>query len=317
MQPPVFTDILDAKRVIDRYLQPTPLHHYPGLSRLLGFDVFIKHENHQPVGAFKVRGGINLISRLTETERKAGVIAASTGNHGQSVAYAAHLFGVRATIGVPEGANPDKVAAMKALGAAVEVQGADFDEARLWVEEQARAHGYRYIHSGNEPLLIAGVGTIGLEILQAQPHIDVVIAPVGGGSGAAGTSIAVKAINPGIRMIAVQSELARVAYDSWKERKVLSSNVSTTFAEGMATRQAFELTQEILIRNLDDFVLVSDEDLFAAIRMLFEYTHNVAEGAGAASMAAAVKLKAELAGKKVALDLSGGNITAETLKQIL
>src|SRR5262245_13624621 len=169
MRPPVFTDILDAKRVIDRYLQPTPLHHYPRLSAELGFDVFIKHENHQSVGAFKIRGGINLISRLSDEEKRAGVISASTGNHGQSIAYASRRFGVKAIIAVPEGANADNVAAMKALGAVVEVHGRDFDEARGWVEETARSRGYRYIHSANEPLLIAGVGTIGLEMMYAQP----------------------------------------------------------------------------------------------------------------------------------------------------
>jgi len=317
MRAPVFTDILDAKRVIDRYLQPTPLHHYPRLSAELGFEVFIKHENHQPVGAFKVRGGINLVSRLNAEEKKAGVISASTGNHGQSIAYASKLFGVKAVIGVPENSNADKVAAMRALGATIEVHGQDFDEARLWVEEEARRKGYRYIHSGNEPLLIAGVGTIGLEMLLAQPDLDVIIAPIGGGSGAAGSSIAAKAINPKIRMIGVQSEHARVVHDSWRERKVLSSKICTTFAEGMATRQAFELTLEILIQNLDDFVLVDDDQLISAIRTLFHHTHNVAEGAGAAAMAAAVKIKDQLAGKKVAIDLSGGNITAEKLKSIL
>jgi threonine dehydratase len=317
MRAPVFTDILDAKRVIDRYLQPTPLHYYPRLSGELGFEVYIKHENHQPLGAFKIRGGINLISRLSAEERRAGVISASTGNHGQSIGYACRLFGINAIIGVPERANSDKVAAMRALGTKVEIHGKDFDEARFWVEEQAKKHGYRYVHSANEPLLIAGVGTIGLEMLYTQPHLDVIIAPIGGGSGAAGISIAAKTINPRIRMIGVQTEHARVAYDSWREHKVLSSNVCTTFAEGIATRQAFELTLGILIQNLDDFVLVSDDDLIAAIRMLFHHTHNVAEGAGAAAMAAATKLKDQLAGKKVAIDLSGGNITLERLKSIL
>jgi threonine dehydratase len=317
MKPPVFTDILDAKRVIDRYLQPIPLHHYPGLSSELGFETYIKHENHHPVGAFKVRGGINLISRLSPEERTVGVISASTGNHGQSVAYAARLFGVNALIAVPEGANKDKVASMRALGATVETRGKDFDEARMWVEDQSRARGYRYIHSANEPLLIAGVGTIGLEILLMQPRIEVIIVPVGGGSGAAGISIAAKAINPNIRVIAVQSAHATVAYDSWRERRILSSNVCTTFADGMATRQAFELTQSVLVRNLDDFVLVTDAELRTAIRMLFDYTHNIAEGAGAASLAAALNLKDELRGKKVALDLSGGNLTSEMLKSIL
>jgi len=317
MMIPTFTDILDAKRVIDRYLHPTPLHHYPRLSSELGFDVFIKHENHHPVGAFKVRGGINLISRLSMEERKAGVISASTGNHGQSVAYASRIFGVKAIIGVPVEANPDKVAAMRSLGATIEEHGKDFDEAREWVEHEAQIRGYRYIHSANEPYLIAGVGTIGLEMLYARPDLDVLIFPIGGGSGAAGSSIAAKTINPGIRILGVQSESARVAHDSWRERKILASKVCNTFAEGIATRQAFELTQQILVQRLDDFVLVSDQELFAAIRLLFDHTHNVAEGAGAAAMAAAVKLRSDLAGKRVGLGLSGGNLTAEVLKQIL
>ncbi len=317
MKPPNFVDVLRAKKVVDRYLQPTPLHSYPRLSKLLGVELHVKHENHQPIGAFKVRGGINLISRLSPQEKDAGVIGASTGNHGQSVAYAARLFGVRAIIGVPVGANADKVASMEALGAEVEFHGKDFDEAREWVEDQTRLHGYRYIHSANEPLLIAGVGTMGLEILEKMPDVEVIIVPVGGGSGAAGVALAAKTINPRIRVIGVQSEHAPVVSESWKVRKVLSSDLCDTFAEGMATRQAFELTLGMLLEYLDDFVLVSDEELRAAIRLLFDHTHNVAEGAGAAAMAACIKMKDQLAGKKVALDLSGGNLTGEQLREIL
>lgn len=223
MNPPAFTDILDAKRVVDRYLQPTPLHHYPRLSSLLGCTVFIKHENHQPIGSFKIRGGINLISRFSEKEKQAGVLAASTSNHGQSVAYAAKLFGVQATIVVPEGANPDKVAAMRALGADVRSHGRDFDEARTWCEQQAKTLGHRYIHSANEPLLIAGVGTIGLEILATAPDIDTIIVPVGGGSTASGISIAAKTINPKIEIIGVQSEHATVVHDCGQKLSHVSS----------------------------------------------------------------------------------------------
>lgn len=317
MTTPTCVDILEARKVVDRYLQPTPLHNYPRLSERTGVEIHIKHENHQPIGAFKVRGGINLISHLDAGEREAGVIAASTGNYGQSVAYAARLFGVRAIIAVPDGANTDKVASMEALGASVEFEGKDFDEAREWVEEQTRLHGYRYIHSANEPLLIAGVGTMGLEILERVPDIDVIIVPVGGGSGASGVALAAKSINPKIRMIGVQSEHAPVVAESWKARKLLSSDRCDTFAEGMATRQAFRMTLDMLIEYLDDFVLVSDEELHDAIRILLEYTHNIAEGAGAASLAACIKLKDQLAGKKVALDLSGGNLTVAQLKGIL
>src|SRR5579872_7271826 len=186
---PTFTDVLLAQRRIRPYLQRTPLHSYPAMNALLGTQVYIKHENYQPVGAFKVRGGINLISQLTPEERERGVIAASTGNHGQSVAYAARLFGVQARIVVPEKANPGKVAAMQGMGAEVIFYGDRFDDARQYCESLAQEHGYRYIHSGNEPLLIAGVATGALEMLEDEPELDVIIVPIGGGSGAAGACI--------------------------------------------------------------------------------------------------------------------------------
>src|ERR671936_1119603 len=218
-QVPTFADVLAAKRRIAPYLRPTPLYAYPALSELVGTEVWVKHENHQPVGAFKVRGGVNLVSQLDEDERRRGVITASTGNHGQSVAYAARLFGVRAIVCVPEGANPVKLASMRALGAELVVHGRDFDDAREHCEALAAKHGYRYIHSGNEPLLIAGVATETLEILEEQPDIDVVIVPVGGGSGAAGTCVAAKGVRASIEVIGVQTAAAPAAYRSWKEQR--------------------------------------------------------------------------------------------------
>src|ERR687888_1193835 len=179
-------DVLAAQERLARYLNSTPLYRYPALSELIGTEVWVKHENHQPVGAFKVRGGVNLVSQLDEDERRRGVIAASTGNHGQSVAYAARIFGVRAIVCVPEGANPVKLASMRALGAELVVHGRDFDEAREHCERLAEQCGYRYVHSGNEPLLIAGVATETLEILETQPQTDAIIVPIGGGSGAPG-----------------------------------------------------------------------------------------------------------------------------------
>src|SRR5690348_6630899 len=158
-QVPTLADVLEARRSIAPHLRPTPLYGYASLDELLGTEVFVKHENHQPVGAFKVRGGVNLVSRLTPDERRRGVIAASTGNHGQSIAFAARLFGVQARIVVPEQANPGKVAAMQGMGAEIVAYGSSFDDARLHSEALARAHAYRYIHSGDEPLLIAGVAT--------------------------------------------------------------------------------------------------------------------------------------------------------------
>src|SRR5437667_2161604 len=205
MHIPTFQDVLLAQRRIRPYLQRTPLYSYPAMNALIGTDVYIKHENYQPVGAFKVRGGINLISQLSPDERKRGVIAASTGNHGQSVAYAARLFGVKARIVVPEKANPGKVAAMQGMGAEVIAWGANFDEARVHSEALAQEHGYRYIHSGNEPHLIAGVATEALEMLEDEPELEVIIVPIGGGSGAAGTCLTAHALNPAIRVIGVQS----------------------------------------------------------------------------------------------------------------
>jgi threonine dehydratase len=315
-QVPTMADVLEARRRIAPHLRPTPLYSYSALDELLGADVFVKHENHQPVGAFKVRGGVNLVSQLTDEERERGVIAASTGNHGQSVAYAARLFGVDATICVPENANPVKVAAMAGMGANLVFHGRDFDDAREHCERLAERHGYRYVHSGNEPLLIAGVGTEALEILEDQPHVDAIIVPIGGGSGAAGACVVAKAVNAAIEVIGVQSEQAPAAYRSWREQRLLEDRMET-FAEGLATRTAFELPQRILWDSLDDFVLVSDDEIRAAQGLMIQSTRNLVEAAGAAPFAAALRLRKRLAGKRVALVASGGNVTREQLLDVL
>jgi threonine dehydratase len=308
--------VLEARRRISPYLRPTPLYCYADLNELLGADVFVKHENHQPVGAFKVRGGINLMSQLSPRERERGVIAASTGNHGQSIAYAARLFGVRATICVPEAANPVKVASMRGLGAEIVFYGRDFDEARERCERLANEHGYRYVHSGDEPLLIAGVGTETLEILEEQPQTEVIVVPVGGGSGAAGACIVAKAVNPGIKVIGVQSQAAPAAYRSWRERRLMEDRAET-FAEGLATRTAFELPQRILWQWLDEFVLVGDDEIRAAQALMIEATRNLIEAAGAAPLAAALRLRQQLAAKRIALIASGGNTSREQLLDLL
>jgi threonine dehydratase len=313
---PTLTDVLDARRRIAPYLRPTPLYAYSGLSELVGTDVWVKHENHQPVGAFKVRGGVNLISQLSADERERGVMAASTGNHGQSVAYAARLFGVPAVVCVPEGANPVKVAAMRGLGAEIVEHGRDFDEAREHSVELAAARGFRHIHSGDEPLLIAGVGTGTLEILEEQPEIDVIIVPIGGGSGAAGACVAAKGVRDDIEIIGVQAAAAPAAYHSWKARDLLEDSMAT-FAEGLATRVAFALPQRILWEQLDDFVLVSDDEIRTAMLRLIETTRNLVEAAGAASLAGALSLRERLAGKRVAIVCSGGNISPAQLADVL
>jgi threonine dehydratase len=316
MRIPTFLDVLQAKNIITKYLPRTPLHNYPALDRVVGTRVFVKHENYQPIAAFKVRGGINLISQLPASERAHGVIAASTGNHGQSVSYSAHLFGVPATIVVPDGANPVKVEAMQSHGASIIFHGRDFDEAREYCERLAQEHEMRYIHSGNEPLLIAGVGTHTLELLEDQPDVDVILVPIGGGSGAAGACIVAHVLNPNIRVIGVQSSAAPAAYRSWKTKSLMEDKMET-FAEGLATRTAFALPQEILWQQLDDFVLVSDDAIRRAIVLYLEKAKTLAEAAGAAPLAAALELRDQLAGKKVALILSGGNITPAQLRQVL
>ena len=310
------TDVLEARRRIAPHLKPTPLYTYPALSELVGTEVWVKHENHLPIGAFKVRGGVNLVSQLSDDERNAGLIAASTGNHGQSVAYAARTFGVKAIICVPENANPVKVDAMRRWDAEIVEHGRDFDDAREHCEKLAEQNGYRYVHSGNEPHLVAGVGTSTLEILEEQPDVDVIIVPIGGGSGAAGACVVAKNVNAAIEVIGVQSAQAPAAYNSWKEGRLVE-DVMGTFAEGLATRTAFEYPQQILRERLDDFVLVDDADIKKAMLVLMEITRNLVEGAGAAATAGAVQMKDRLAGKKVVVVMSGGNVAPAQLKELL
>ncbi|MGH3910867.1 MAG: threonine ammonia-lyase, partial [Pseudonocardiaceae bacterium] len=250
---PAFSDVLKARKQISPYLRATPLYRYPALDDAVGADLWVKHENHQPIGAFKVRGGVNLVSQLDADTQSRGVVTASTGNHGQSIAYAARLFSVPAIICVPEGANPVKVDSMRALGARVLFHGRDFDDAREYCEQLATSEGYRYIHSGNEPLLIAGVAVETLEILEEKPDIDVIVVPVGGGSGAAGACIVAKAACPSVEVIGVQSEAAPAAFRTWRSRSPVEAQMETR-AEGLATRTSFELPQRILQSMLDDFL---------------------------------------------------------------
>ena len=310
-----FQDVLHARHVVYRYLRPTPLYPYLGLSERLGAEVWVKHENHQPVGSFKVRGGLYLASSLGEQEKRCGLAAASTGNHGQSIAYAGRAFGVPVVIAMPEGANPEKAAAIRSLGAEVAFHGQDFDEAREWIEARSREEGYRCVGAA-EPLLIAGVATYSLEILEDLPDVDVIVVPIGGGSGAAGACIAARTINPSIQVIGVQAEKAPAAYLSWKRGHPVSASMET-FAEGLATRTAFETTQHILRRYLDDFVLVSEEEIRWAIVAYLKHTHNLVEGAGAAPLAAAMKIRARLAGRKVVLVTSGGNLSLAKLRELM
>ena len=218
-----------------------------GLSPRTSFGGFgLKHENHQALGAFKVRGGINFLAHISQEERDRGVITASSGNHGQSIAYASKLFGVRCIVGLPHGANPLKVESIRNLGAELIFHGQNFDDAREYCERLAEEKGYRYVHAVNEPLLIAGVATQTLEIIEDFPDVEVIFVPVGGGSGAAGACIVAKAVNPQIRVVAVQSAQAPAGYLSWKNRTITQAPMET-IAEGLATAAAYELTQSIFV----------------------------------------------------------------------
>ncbi|HYR77568.1 MAG TPA: threonine/serine dehydratase [Pyrinomonadaceae bacterium] len=340
MLSPNFADILAAREFIAPYLPKTPLVRVEKLSQLLGCDYYAKLENLQPVGAFKVRGGVNLVGTLVSTacgsgwvtageEKHLRLVSASTGNHGQSIAYAGRLFGAKVIIYAPEqNINESKMQAMRDLGAEVRLYGRDFDETRLEAERVAQAEGFRFVHSANEPKLIAGVGTMALEIFADLPDVDVIICPAGGGSCASGNCIVAKQVKPDTRIIATQSEQAPAMWHAWKNRSLDPYPTMKTEHEGLATRVPFEMTNKILWDLLDDFVLVSDEEINDAIRLLARHAKQVAEGAGAASLAAALKLRDQkrgssptlregLRGQKVVGILTGGNIPLERFARVM
>ncbi len=317
------SDIYAARPHVYAALAPTPLWRHPRLCDVLGLDLWVKHENLQFTGAFKVRGGLNLVARLTDDERARGVITATTGNHGQSIAFACRRFGVPCTILVPVGNNPEKNAAMRAWGAEVVEHGRDFDEAREEIERQVTAGGLRYVHSADEPLLLAGVGTYALEIFEALPAPDVVLVPVGGGSGACGLVTVRNALGSPARVIGVQAAGADAFARSWRTGRRVTSERADTFAEGIATRVTFDLPWSILAaraedaRGLDDVVTVTDAALEAAMRLALETTHTLGEGAGVAALAAAAVLRDELQGQTVVVVMSGGNVSRATLERVL
>ncbi len=314
--PITLDDVHAARRIVYRTLRATPLLRHPLLDAETGLTIRVKHENHNPTSAFKVRGGLNLIGHLSEDERR-GVITATTGNHGQSIAMACQQEGVPCTIVVPQGNNPEKNAAMRAFAATVLEVGRDFDEAREHVEELQRENGLRYVHSANEPHLIAGVATYALEIFEDLPDADVILVPIGGGSGACGCALVRTFLGSRAEVIGVQAEGADAFARSWRTGTRVTGDRIATFAEGMATRVTFDLTFSILREHLDDIVTLSEQELMDGVRLALRTTHNLAEGAGAASLAAAVKLRERLRGRKIVCVMSGGNIDQATLARIL
>lgn len=307
--------VYDAEKIIRQHLNPTPLMRYQGLTDLIGANIFIKHENHQPGGSFKIRGGLNIMHHLKQENVK-GVITFSTGNHGISIATAAKLYSVPATIVVPEKNNPEKNRLIRETGAKLIEAGKSFEEAAEVGREIQEKEGLRFIHAANEPHLIHGVGTEFIEILQQLNRIDAIILPIGGGSELAAAVTVLKAIAPHVEIYAVQAEASPAAYLSWKNKAMMQAE-NRTFAGGFATGAACELTFSIYKDQLTDFVLLSEHELMQGITTALQYTHNLAEGAGSSTIMAALKLKERLKGKNVVLQMSGANETLETLKQAI
>ncbi len=312
-----FQHIYAARKIVARFLKQTPLIHYPELSERLGFQAYIKHENHHPTGSFKVRGGLNFMHHLPQAQREKGVLTATRGNHGQSIAYAAAQFGVKATVVVPHGNNPEKNSAMRAFGAELIEHGADFDEALGLCEKLQQERGLYYVHPCMEPALFHGVGTYSLEIFKDLPNVDAIIVPIGGGSGSCGAITVSQGINPNVKVIGVQAENAPAIYRSWKTGRRIETDSCDTIADGLATRTPFPLPLSIIKEGIHDIVLLSEAELQAGIRFALRWTHNLAEGAGASPLAAAHKLTDTLAGKNVVMVMSGANLDTETLKSVL
>ncbi|GAB7095343.1 threonine ammonia-lyase [Halolamina litorea] len=316
LEPPTTADIYRARRVVDRHLPRTPLVRSEALSAEFDADVYLKREDTLPTGAFKVRGGLYLASGLDPEFHEQGLIAASTGNHGQSVAYAGRTFDVPVTVVVPEDANPSKVTAMERLGAEVLFHGETFDDAREHAEELATAKPYRYVHSANEPALVAGVGTAGLEVVEDLPEIDHLFCPVGGGSSATGYCLTVGALTDAT-VTGVQSAAAPAMHRAWSEGTLAPHERMETFAEGIATRVPFALTTEVLRERLDAFELVEESAIERGARDLFVDDRIPAEGACAASLAAMRQQRDAIRGDTVVFPISGGNVSPDLLRTLL
>ena len=314
-----FADVLDAERRIRPFLPPTPLRRYTTLDMIVGggIRVFAKHENFQPINAFKARNGLALVTALTAAERHRGIVAATRGNHGLGLAYAGALHACPVTVCVPEGNNPEKNAMMEGFGARVIIEGRDYDEAARVADRLVRDERLVLAHATNDPRVLAGAATITTEMLREEPELDALIVSVGGGSQAVGALVAARELAPDARVYGVQAAGASAAHDSWHAGRPLKYDSAHTIADGLATRSAYELTFPALQAGLADFVTVSEAEIAAAIRLLLQTTHSLVEGAGAAGLAGLLKLRERLRGQRVGIILSGGNIDAETLRRVL
>ncbi len=317
--PITFDDVLQAQQRLSAHLTPTPLRRYPLLDTLVGhgIEVWVKHENHQPTQSFKIRNGLNSILALTPEQTAKGVIGASTGNHGQGVSYAAQLLGVPAAICVPIGNNPEKNAAIRAMGAELIEVGDRYDETILACQRICAERGMTLVHSTNNRDVMAGAGTMTLEMLEQQPALDAVLIALGGGSQAVGALTVAAEKKPSLRVYAIGSEGAPAQYESWRRGERLTGMPVNTMAEGIATGAAYEATFDTLKRGLAGFFQVSEASLYEGIRDLIRITHNLPEGAGAAGLAALRQHAAEFAGQRVAIVMCGGNLSDAALRQAI
>lgn len=312
-------DVRAAERRIRPYLAPTPTYGHPVLDSEVGQGIHIqvKHENFQPTGAFKVRNALSFMTALPEAQRERGVVAATRGNHGLGVAYAGRLFGVTTTLCVPIGNNPDKNAGMRALGARVIEDGRDYDEAVEVAQKIVEDEGATIAHSTNDRAVLAGAGTLALELTEQVDGLDALVIAVGGGSQAVGAMTVLRALRPTVAVYAAQASGAAAAHDSWHAGRMLTRTTSDTFADGLATRRAYELTFPALRDGLAGFVTVTDAEIAEAMRLLLRTTHSLVEGAGAAGLAGLLKLRERLAGQRVGIVLSGANVDTTTLRRVL
>lgn len=317
--PVTFDEVLQARERLAPYLSTTPLRHYPLLDQHIGngISLLVKHENHQPTCSFKVRNGLSFVTAMTRPERERGVVAASTGNHGQGIAYAASLLDVRATICVPVGNNPEKGAAMRSWGATVVEEGRDYDESVQAMLRIAKDSGATVAHSTNDTRIIAGAATMSLEMLEQSAGLDAIVIAIGGGSQSVGALTVARELAPALKVYGVQTAGAAAIHDSWRARTPTPGTKADTFAEGVATRTPYELTFATLVEGLADFVTVTDAELAETIRMLLATTHNLVEGAGAVGVAGALKLRERLAGQRVGVVFSGANLDSAVLRRIL
>jgi threonine dehydratase len=314
-----FEDVLEARQRLRPHLPPTPLRHYEALDERVGrgVRVFVKHENHNPTNAFKARNGLSAVSALTNDERRRGVVAASAGNHGLGLAHAGRIFGVRVVVCVPTTANPGKVEAIRGLGAEVVARGQDYGDAVEHAAQLARQQGLTLVHSTECPAVIAGAGTITLEMLEQQPDLEAIVVSLGGGSQAVGALTVLRGLRRKIPVYAVQAKGASVIHDSYHARRPLTAASTSTIADGLATRTTYAATFDALLAGLADFLVVSEAEIAEAVRTLIATTHNLVEPSGAVPLAGLMHLRDRLADRSVAIVLSGANIDEVVLRRIL